>query len=163
VPAEIMPPENVREEQLALDQAVRALARRDHSAASLRAKLERAGVSESAQAAAIRTLEGAGYLDDARYARERAALLASRGYGDARIRAELRAQEVDGDSAEAAVAALEPEAERARCEAAKMGGGGVRALRTLARRGFSAEALEKVAGGVVADDLPEGVGYESSI
>jgi regulatory protein len=157
-----VPPESVQDEQAAIDRAVRALARRDHSVASLRAKLERAGITGSAQAAAIHTLEQAGYLDDARYARDRAAQLAARGYGDLRIRAELGAQGVDRDSAEAAVATLDNESERARREAAKVGGG-VRALRTLARRGFSPEAMETVSRGAIADDLPEGVGYESSI
>jgi regulatory protein len=141
----------------ALDRSIRALARRDHSAASLRAKLDRAGVSETAQAEVVETLERAGYLDDARFARDRAAHLAGRGYGDEWIRADLDAQGVDREVAADALATLEREVDRALGEAAKAGGG-LRAVRTLARRGFSEGALEAVLGGLVADDLPEGVG-----
>jgi RecX family protein len=60
------------ERERALDRAVRALARGDHSTAGLRAKLERAGISDSAQVDAVEKLARAGYLDDARFARERA-------------------------------------------------------------------------------------------
>ena len=114
-------------------------------------------MSESAQAAALDALEHAGYVDDARYARERAALLADRGYGDAWIRADLERQGVDRETAEAAVAALEAEPERALREAAAAGGG-LRAIRSLGRRGYSEDALDAVAAALVADDAPEGVG-----
>jgi regulatory protein len=150
------------EEARAVDQAVRALARRDHSAAGLRAKLDRTGLSESARAAAVEALERAGYLDDGRFARDRAAQLADRGYGDAWIRADLERQGVERETAEAAVAGLEAERERALRRAAKAGGGPA-ALRSLGRRGFSTDALEAVAAAAVAEDASEGVGYESSI
>lgn len=157
MPPKAMPSKNVREDERAVDRAVRALARRDHSAASLRAKLDRAGVSESAQAAALDALERAGYVDDARYARERATLLADRGYGDAWIRGDLERQGVERETAEAAVAALEAEPERALREATEAGGG-LRAMRSLGRRGFSEDALDAVAAALVADEAPEGVG-----
>ena len=163
VPSEALPPKNTQEEEeRAVDRAVQALARRDHSTATLRAKLDRAGLSESAQAAALDLLGRAGYLDDLRYARGRAVLLADRGYGDGWIRADLARQGVKRETADSALAVLEAEHERALREAHKAGGG-VRALRSLARRGFSEQALEAVAAGVVAHDAPEGVGYESSI
>ena len=127
----------------ALDRAVRALARRDHSTESLRAKLDRAGVSERAQEGAVETLARAGYLDDARFARDRAAQLASRGYGDLWVRADLEAQGVGAEAAEPALAALEPEAERAIREAERLGGGR-NAARSLGRRGFSDESLERL-------------------
>ena len=155
-------PGDAQENERAVDRAVRALARRDHSAASLRAKLDRAGLSESAQAAALDALERAGYVDDVRYAGERAALLADRGYGDAWIRADLERQGVDRETANAAVGALEPEYARAMREAATAGGG-LRAIRSLGRRGFSEDALEAVAAALVADEPPEGVGWKSSI
>jgi regulatory protein len=139
------------EREDALDRAVRALARRDHSAESLRAKLERAGVSESARDAAVETLAGVGYLDDERFARGRAEGLAARGYGDDWIRADLDAQGVVSDVAETALAGLEPERERALREARKLEGG-PRAACALQRRGFSEEALEGVLAGPVADD-----------
>ena len=135
----------------ALDRAVRALARRDHSAESLRAKLDRAGISERAQADAVETLARVGYLDDARFARDRATQLASRGYGDLWIRADLEAHGVEREAAEPALDALEPEAERAVREAEKLGGG-VKAVRSLGRRGFSDESLEGIVSEVVAEE-----------
>jgi regulatory protein len=139
------------ERRQALGRAVRALARRDHSAQSLRAKLERAGVSEPAQAEVVEALARAGYLDDERFARDRAAHLAVRGYGDDWIRADLDAQGIDPGAAEPAVAALEPERERAIREAVKLPSGAPGA-RTLARRGFSEESLEAVLARTVADN-----------
>jgi len=162
VPPEALPSKDAQEEERAVDRAVRALARRDHSAASLRTKLDRAGLSESAKSAALDVLERAGYVDDARFACDRAAALADRGYGDAWIRADLERQGIDRETADSALGALEAEPERALGEAAKAGGG-LRALRSLGRRGFSEDALEAVAAASVADDAPEGVGYESSI
>jgi SOS response regulatory protein OraA/RecX len=155
-------PPDPGEQAQAVDHAVRWLARRDHSAAGLRAKLDRTGLSESARAAALEALERAGYLDDGRFARARAVLLADRGYGDAWIRADLERQGVGRETAESAVAALEAERERALRQAAKAGVGD-RTLRSLSRRGFSTEALEAVAAAAVAEDASEGVGYEGSI
>ena len=158
-----MPAEETREdEEVAVERALRALARRDHSASSLRAKLARAGLPESAQEAAVGRLAQAGYVDDGRYACERARRLADRGYGNEWIRADLERQGVDRETAEAAISPLEPERERA-LRAAVTAGGGVRVLRSLARRGFSEAALETVAAALIADDAPERVGYESSI
>jgi regulatory protein len=141
------------ERRNALENSVRALARRDHSAASLRAKLDRAGISDDAQADALETLARAGYIDDARFARARAAQLAGRGYGDEWIRMDLEAQGVAAEAAEPALAELDPEAERARREWVRLGGG-LRAARTLARRGFSEEIIETL----VAKDPGTGVG-----
>ncbi len=141
------------ERRKALEKSVRALARRDHSAASLRAKLDRAGISDDAQADALETLARAGYVDDARFARDRAAHLAERGYGDEWIRMDLEAQGVAAEAAEPALAEVDPEAERAQREWVRLGGG-LRAARTLARRGFSEETVETL----VAKDPGTGVG-----
>ena len=103
---------------------------------SLRAKLERAGVSETAQTEAVEALERAGYVDDARFARDRAAVLAGRGYGDDWIRADLEAQGVAAEAAEAALAALEPEAERAAERRRRLGGGPRAVARTLGPSGL---------------------------
>ena len=135
----------------ALDRAVQALARRDHSTESLRAKLDRTGISEQARADAVETLARAGYLDDARFARSRAEHLAARGYGDLRIRADLAEQGVEEDVVGQALATLEPEAERAVRQYRKLGGG-VRALRSLARQGFSEESLEGLVSEAVAEE-----------
>ena len=139
------------ERERALDRAARVLARRDHSTESLRAKLERSGISAQAQEGAVEMLARAGYLDDVRFARDRAAHLAARGYGDEWIRADLGAQGVAAEAVDEALAALEPERERALREAAELHGG-LRAARTLGRRGFSIDALESVLGGTVAED-----------
>ncbi len=139
--------------QNALDRAVRALARRDHSTVTLRAKLERAGIPPVEQAAVVETLERLGYLDDGRFARHRAAQLAARGYGDEWIRGDLAAQGVPADVAEAALGALEPEAERAVRQASALGDR-PGAARVLARRGFSEETVEAV----LAEDLGGTVG-----
>jgi SOS response regulatory protein OraA/RecX len=137
----------------ALLRATRALARRDHSAASLRAKLDRAGISEGAQIDALDALARGGYLDDGRFARDRAAHLAARGYGDGWIRGHLEAQGVPVESVDTALDELEPERDRMAREAVRLGGG-LRAARSLARRGFSEENLEAL----VAQDPGAGVG-----
>jgi regulatory protein len=150
----------VREQ--ALDRAVRVLARRDHSIASLSAKLARAGVDEETQADVVDVLVRAGYLDDGRFARARAAHLAARGYGDDWIRADLDKQGVPRAVADEAVAGLVPERERALERAGRLGDS-ERAARTLGRRGFSPDSLEAVCAWPVADDPPTGVGYDCSI
>ncbi len=142
------------ERDVAIDRAVRALARRDHSAAGLRAKLGRTGLSEQAQTDALDTLERIGYVDDLRFARDRAVVLAERGYGDDWIRADLEAQGVDAETAAASVAALEPEDERADRAAAGTGDA-ERCLRRLARRGFSEETLERLAAALHAGGWKE--------
>jgi regulatory protein len=157
VSAEAAPAEGGSEREAAIERAVRALARRDHSAAGLKAKLDRAGVSAAVQTQALDALERIGYVDDVRFACDRAGRLAERGYGDAWIRADLEAQGVDSETVAASVDALEPECERAERVAARAGNG-VRAARLLARRGFSDETLERFLAGDVARPGPEGVG-----
>lgn len=142
------------ERRRALDRSVRALARRDHSAATLRAKLDRAGISLPAQADAVETLERIGYVDDERFARDRAARLAERGYGDEWIRADLEAQGVDRELVEPALRSLEPEPDRAARQAAGAGGG-FRAVRVLVRRGFSEESVEALLDEAVAAEPSE--------
>jgi regulatory protein len=142
------------EREVAIERAVRVLARRDHSAADLRAKLDRTGLSDQAQTDAVETLERIGYVDDERFARDRAGRLAERGYGDDWIRADLEAQGVDAETVAASVAALEPEAERADRAAAGTGDA-ERCLRRLARRGFSEETIERLAAALRADGAKE--------
>jgi regulatory protein len=57
------------ERERAIELAHRALGRREHTIAELRACLERRRVGPAAIDAAVAELEGAGLLDDARYAR----------------------------------------------------------------------------------------------
>ena len=129
----------------ALARATRALAARDRSRGELEARLNEAGVSETARDEALRSLEAAGLLDDTRVAESRARELARRGYGDAAIQSDLRLRRISSDTITAALEALEPEAERA----LKVVEGKERTptvLRRLASRGFSRDTLEDLAG-----------------
>lgn len=126
--------------------ALGALARRDHSVASLDVRLSRAGVREPERREAVERARRAGLVDDARFAETRARLLADRGKGDALILDDLVRGGVDERDARAAVAVLEPERERARRIAARRGAN-VRTARLLAARGFTEETV----GEVVAD------------
>jgi SOS response regulatory protein OraA/RecX len=131
----------------ALAAATGALRHRDHSMRSLEQRLERRGVAPAERDAALDTLERAGLVDDGRFAASRARGLAERGWGDTAIRAELERHRVAGEAVADALAALEPERDRAREHAARRGGG-LRAARWLASRGFDADALD----GLVAED-----------
>ena len=125
----------------ALDTAVRALRRRDRSRADLAARLERSGATAAAREHALDALDRAGLVDDARFAAARASTLAGRGLGDEAVRAKLLAEGVDDALAAEALAALEPEHERAaRIVAAR--GPGPATARFLARRGFGEDAVE---------------------
>lgn len=125
---------------------LRTLARREHSVASLDARLARAGVREPERRDAVERAQLAGLVDDIRFAELRARLLADRGKGDALILDDLVRTGVEERDARAAVALLEPEHERAARVVAKRGAS-VRTARFLAVRGFSEETV----GEVVAD------------
>ena len=129
----------------ALGVAVRALRHRDLSRRRLEARLAERGAPAAARADALAALERAGLVDDARTAAARAAALAERGYGDAAIRASLEREGLEGELVSGALAALEPEPARARALAGRRGGGS-KALRWLAARGFEASTLEELAG-----------------
>jgi SOS response regulatory protein OraA/RecX len=134
-----------RHEALAV--STRALRYRDLSTRALERRLEQRDVAPAERAEAVETLKRAGVLDDRRFARGRAAALAGRGYGDAAIRSDLERHGVARELVEAAVSELEPEEARAAPVAASAGGG-VRAARVLARRGFGADAIEAAVGDV---------------
>ncbi|HEY2935673.1 MAG TPA: RecX family transcriptional regulator [Gaiellaceae bacterium] len=127
--------------------AGRALRNRDHSARELDRKLEQRGASAAERLGALETLERAGLVDDERFAARRAQALADRGWGDAAIRVDLEGRDVATELVEQALSTLEPERERAAALAERRGGG-VRAARWLAARGFDADALE----GVIANE-----------
>ncbi|HVW89398.1 MAG TPA: RecX family transcriptional regulator [Gaiellaceae bacterium] len=113
-------------------------------------RLAKAGIEDDARADALDTLERVGYVDDGRFALSRAAALAGRGYGDAYVRHVLEAEGVGADLVEAAVAALEPEAERAERLAA-LGGRTEKLAAQLQRKGFGQDALERAFGPLFAD------------
>jgi SOS response regulatory protein OraA/RecX len=122
----------------AVETALRALRHRDRSVAELDARLEERGVGEGE---ALETLERIGYVDDERFARTRAEQLAGRAAGDALIRHDLEGRGIDSEHVAAALAALEPERERALRIAATRGSN-ARTARYLASRGFDRESVE---------------------
>ena len=135
----------------ALEAATRALRHRDRSRATLRARLNAAGIAPRAAEEALHTLARAGIVDDERFAHARAAALAARGSGDALIQADLLAAGISGDPAAAAIAALEPERERA-LRVVAVRGETIATARLLARRGFAVEAIEAALPKLVADE-----------
>jgi regulatory protein len=131
-------PEAPRTEALAV--ATRALARREHSQRSLRERLLRAGVSVGDAEAVVAELQQTGLVDDARFAEERARVLAGKGKGDAAIRFDLERAGVGPDELEAALGTLDPERERAAALVARRGASPATA-RLLAGRGFDEEVV----------------------
>jgi SOS response regulatory protein OraA/RecX len=119
----------------ALGVAVRALRHRDRSRQAIDERLAARGAPGQAREEALAVLERAGVVDDARLAASRAQALAERGYGDAAIRFALEGEALAAGSIAEALAALEPEPERAR-RLFELRGADVRALRWLAARGF---------------------------
>jgi SOS response regulatory protein OraA/RecX len=128
----------------ALAAATRSLAASDRSQQALEQRLALAGHPVAAREDAIATLDRAGLLDDARVAGSRAELLARRGYGDAAIRADLRRRLIPAEAAADAIAALEPELDRAR---RLFAGQSVTPamLRRFAGRGFSRDTADEFA------------------
>jgi regulatory protein len=129
----------------ALGDAVRALRHRDLSRHRLEERLAERGATAAARAEALEALERAGLVDDARVAAGRAQALAERGYGDAGIRAALERDGLSAEVVEDALSRLEAEHSRARA-LVESRGGGARALRGLAARGFDPAVLEELAG-----------------
>jgi regulatory protein len=145
-----------RSEPDPIDVAARALRHRDRTRAQVSERLARAGVDDERREDALETLERVGYVDDARYALTRAAALAARGQGDEAIRYDLEGSGAAADAVEAAVASLEPEADRARAIVARAG----RSARTaaqLARKGFSEESIEAAVGWEIAGAGGDGI------
>jgi regulatory protein len=131
-----------------LDLALRALRFRDRTAAELDARLEQRGIGEPERTQALETLERVGYVDDERFARNRAEQLAERGSGDALIRDDLERRGLAADVVELALSELEPERERA-ARIAERRGHTLKTVRYLASRGFGEESLEAL---VAAED-----------
>jgi regulatory protein len=125
----------------ALAVATRALARREHSVRSLRERLLRGGVASNEADDALEELQRVGLLDDGRYARERARVLAERGKGDTAIRVDLEQAGVDAGEIESALAELDPETQRA-ARVVERRGATVATARLLASRGFDEAVVE---------------------
>ncbi|HKY23774.1 MAG TPA: RecX family transcriptional regulator [Gaiella sp.] len=127
--------------QRAREAAVRALSRREHSQASLAARLDRAGVRAQDRDAVLETAVRAGWVDDARFAETRARTLVTSGAGDRLVLDDLRRHGVDDETAQAVLETIEPEHARV-SRAVEARGVSLRTLRYLAARGFSEESLE---------------------
>jgi regulatory protein len=116
--------------------------------------LRRRGAPAPVAAEVLADLTARGYLDDAAFARHWVAARSARGYGPARLRAELRARGVAGSLVDAALAAQgDDELERARAVARRRLPALQRADRTraaarlrdhLVRRGYSAAIVSRV-------------------
>jgi len=135
------------------DLRVRALAwlaRREHSRAELGRKLAAYAESEDEVERLLDSLEAERLLSDGRYASERAAVRGLR-YGNLRLKQELQAQGVDGETLAAALAGSGDERERCRAVWAKKFGvlpasaeERARQMRFLQYRGFSPESIRSV-------------------
>jgi SOS response regulatory protein OraA/RecX len=135
----------------AFEAGIRALARRDLTAAEVEDRLGRAGFAQADRRQAIAHLQAAGYLDDRRAACERARVLAERGLGDLAITADLSRRGASGEAQADALASLEPELDRARRLVARLGPG-PRSAHGLARKGFTPEAVEAAVTTAVAEE-----------
>ena len=129
----------------ALELAYRALRVRDRSERELDERLAARGVSEGAREQALATLRRTGLVDDRRFAERRASALAGRGAGNGLIRHELASAGVADAVVEEALAALDPELERARVVVERRGTG-ARTARYLSGKGFAADVVGVVAG-----------------
>ena len=136
----------------ALATAGRALAQAPLSRRRLGERLRRGGVTPAAERAAVGTLAAAGLVDDARLAHRRAQALADRGWGDLAIAARLEREGFGAEDTRNGLDGLPPERERAVALAGELPRR--RAWATLARRGFSPEALEDALGSLDADGEP---------
>jgi regulatory protein len=150
-------PEEVRR---AADACLRLLTVRARSRHELLTALERKGFSEPVRLAALDKVQGWGYLDDERFARDRAAVLLARGkYGPQAVRQRLQAHGLSREAAAGAVASassaveFDPEA-AARQVLERRGLLGrelapkekARAARLLVSRGFSSDVIQRVLG-----------------
>lgn len=124
--------------------ALRALSHRDRSRRELDQRLERAGIPVDERDATLDALTETGLVSDERFAEARARGLAAKNGSDNLIRNDLRRHGIDADVIAKILDALEPEHERA-AGIFRRRGGGERALRYLASKGFARESLEALA------------------
>jgi regulatory protein len=123
--------------------ALRALSHRDRSRRELEQRLGRAGIPTEECQKALDELADAGLLSDARFAEARARGLAAKNGSDSLIRNDLRRHGIDPQEIAEILEGLEGEAERA-ARIFERRGGGDRALRYLAAKGFARESLERL-------------------
>jgi regulatory protein len=155
--SEQAPPEEV---ERATNVCLRLLAVRARSRHELLTALERKGFSEPVRTAALEKVQGFGFLDDERFARERAAVLLQRGrYGPQAVQQRLQAHGLSQEAASAAVSSasgtVEFDAEAAARQVLERRGllgrklgpkEHARAGRLLVSRGFSEDVIQRVLG-----------------
>jgi len=131
-------------------QALKFLARREHSRAELRAKLAPHAESEEQLDHLLDALQAERLLSDQRYATQRVAARGGR-FGNSRLKQELRTQGVGDEDIAAAVEAGGDETERCRAVWRKKFGNSpasaeerAKQMRFLQYRGFSGEAIRRV-------------------
>ena len=88
-------------------QALKLLARREHSAKELTRKLKARGISDEDAASAVEHATGEDWQSDARYAEMLVRTRVANGYGPVRIAAELHVSGVPPEQARAALDAAE--------------------------------------------------------
>lgn len=146
--------ELVRHEAMA--KAARSVGRRELTEKELAERLSRAQIAPAARSEAVGRLVQAGAVDDGRFARSRAELLAERGAGDALIRHDLTGRGIGEELVEAAVGALESEATRA-ARVVERRGPSARTARHLAGKGFSEDSIEGACEEAIAEGAPPAV------
>jgi regulatory protein len=139
--------------QSPLEQALRALRRRERSAAEVDRYLTERGVDGDERDEVLKTLVRTSLVDDRRFAEVRATSLVERGAGNELIRHELARAGVDSELAAETIASLPSETERVARIVARRGAG-PKTARYLAGKGFS----EDVIGSVVAHSGDEPLG-----
>jgi regulatory protein len=155
--SEAASPEEVKR---ATDACLRLLSARARSRHELLTALERKGFSEPVRQAALARVEGWGYLDDERFAKDRAAVLLQKGrYGPQQVEQRLQAHGLSREAASEAVAAareaVEFDAEATARQVLEQRGllgrklsprEHARAGRLLFSRGFSEDVVQRLLG-----------------
>ncbi len=132
--------------------ALQALRGRDHTVASLDRRLATRGTAPSVRSEVVEMVVRAGLVDDERFALGRAELLAGRGAGDLLISDDLERNGVSPELIAAAIAALEPEAERAAAIISSRGRS-AKTARYLAAKGFGEGSVELLIAELDADAI----------
>ena len=154
-PAELL---ELKERATAADAKKKAydyLGRRAHSKAELLQKLRRSEKTRDGAKAALAELESFGYLDDSQYAEMMAKHLSAKGYGEKKIRYELKAKGVEDEIVEQIVADIpENTYEKIQKILEKKYPQGIsnekekrRAVNLLVRYGYTLQEIFKVLGG----------------
>jgi regulatory protein len=134
----------------ALATAGRALAQRPLSRRQVSERLRRRGATPPVEHETVAALAAAGLLDDARLAKDRAAALADRGWGDIGIATRLQRDGLEVAEVRVALEGLPAEEGRAAAVVVDVSDRR-KAWSLLVRRGFSPEAIEAALGSLDAE------------